>query len=167
MGLQTSFVVTSYLFLLICLIVCLNTVPDGKPTITTAQNTSATSLHISWRPPHRDTIHGEFLGYRIEYRPRDRGPEAVKEIYIRDSNVGVSINMNMRVRTVITSGPRTGTDPNRFISHVVENFSYRICSCTSRTFFDKNLASKIYVRLIHGILCHFDDWAHDAGIVCC
>ena len=66
-------------------------VPDGKPTITTAQNTSATSLHISWRPPNRDTIHGEFLGYRIEYRPRDRGPDAVKEIYIRDPNVDVSV----------------------------------------------------------------------------
>ncbi|KAJ9581361.1 hypothetical protein L9F63_023457, partial [Diploptera punctata] len=61
--------------------------PDGKPIITTAHNTSATSLHISWKPPNRDTIHGEFLGYRIEYRPRDRGQEAVKEIYIRDSTV--------------------------------------------------------------------------------
>jgi hypothetical protein len=43
-------------------------------------------------------------------------------------------------------------------------------------FFDKNLHSKIGVRLIHGIKnldpprksrCHTDGWAHDADIVCC
>jgi uncharacterized membrane protein len=35
-------------------------------------------------------------------------------------------------------------------------------------FFDKNLPSKIGVRLVHGIiLCPFDDWARDASIVCC
>lgn len=64
--------------------------PSGKPVITTAHNTSATSLHISWRPPHHDTIHGEFLGYRITYRPRDRSDRAFEEIYIRDPTVEVS-----------------------------------------------------------------------------
>ncbi|KAG8225881.1 hypothetical protein J437_LFUL006043 [Ladona fulva] len=64
--------------------------PAGKPLITTAHNTSATSLLISWKPPPRDTIHGEFLGYRISYRPRDKGPEVVKEIYIRDPNIQAS-----------------------------------------------------------------------------
>lgn len=64
--------------------------PDGKPTVTMAYNTSSTSIHISWRPPHKSTIHGEFLGYRISYRPREKGDDAVKEIYIRDSNVDVS-----------------------------------------------------------------------------
>jgi hypothetical protein len=46
-------------------------------------------------------------------------------------------------------------------------------------FFDKNLPSKIGVQLVHGTLknnldrpikksrYHVDDWAHDAGIVCC
>jgi hypothetical protein len=34
-------------------------------------------------------------------------------------------------------------------------------------FFDQYLPSKIAVRLMHGILCHFDDWVRDAGIVCC
>jgi hypothetical protein len=34
-------------------------------------------------------------------------------------------------------------------------------------FFDKNLPSKIGVRLVHRILCPFDDWVRDAGIVCC
>jgi hypothetical protein len=34
-------------------------------------------------------------------------------------------------------------------------------------FFDKNLPSKIGVRLFHGILYPFDVWARDAEIVCC
>ncbi|XP_017785982.1 PREDICTED: tyrosine-protein phosphatase 99A isoform X2 [Nicrophorus vespilloides] len=67
--------------------VTLREVPSGKPTITTAHNISATALHISWRAPTLDTIHGEFLGYRITYRPRDRGADDVQEIYIRDSHV--------------------------------------------------------------------------------
>ncbi|KAF5274569.1 hypothetical protein FQA39_LY07181 [Lamprigera yunnana] len=58
--------------------------PSGKPTIITAHNTSATALFISWRPPLRQTIHGEFLGYRISYRPRDHPEEATKQIYIRN-----------------------------------------------------------------------------------
>jgi hypothetical protein len=33
--------------------------------------------------------------------------------------------------------------------------NYHICACISRTFFDKNLPSKIGVRLIHEILCLF------------
>jgi len=90
--LPCNHVVTVVCFSVTCSVcMCVFAVPDGKPTITTAQNTSATSIHISWRPPNRDTIHGEFLGYRIEYRPRDRGPDAVKEIYIRDPNVEVSV----------------------------------------------------------------------------
>jgi hypothetical protein len=44
---------------------------------------------------------------------------------------------------------------------------YRICTCISRTFFYKNLPSKIGVRLIHKILWRFNDWARDAGIVYC
>ncbi|CAH0561936.1 unnamed protein product [Brassicogethes aeneus] len=63
--------------------------PTGKPTITTAHNTSASAIHISWRAPPSDMIHGEFLGYRIAYRPRDMGNEAFQEVYIRDPSVEV------------------------------------------------------------------------------
>ncbi|XP_054729821.1 protein sidekick-2-like [Anastrepha obliqua] len=59
--------------------------PTGKPIPTTAHNTSSTSVYISWKAPPADTILGEFLGYRITYRPRDRND--TKEIYIRDSTV--------------------------------------------------------------------------------
>ncbi|XP_055614290.1 neuronal cell adhesion molecule-like [Uranotaenia lowii] len=67
--------------------VTLREAPTGKPVTTIAHNTSATSLYISWKPPPPDTILGEFLGYRITFRTRDRNPDDVKEIYIRDSTV--------------------------------------------------------------------------------
>ncbi|XP_065074561.1 protein sidekick-1-like [Ochlerotatus camptorhynchus] len=67
--------------------VTLREVPTGKPVTTIAHNTSASSLYISWKPPPPDTILGEFLGYRITYRTRDRNPDDVQEIYIRDSSV--------------------------------------------------------------------------------
>ncbi|CAB3361379.1 Hypothetical predicted protein [Cloeon dipterum] len=77
--------------------VTLREVPDGKPTITTAHNTSATSIHISWRPPTPDSIHGEFLGYRVAYRQRDRSSQPLKEIFIRDPNVNSFTIQNLDV----------------------------------------------------------------------
>lgn len=68
-------------------------VPEGKPTITAAHNTSATSIYLAWKPPGRDTIHGEFLGYRIGYRRREKADEEMKNIYIRDPAVDVSRHM--------------------------------------------------------------------------
>ncbi|XP_076676984.1 putative receptor-type tyrosine-protein phosphatase mosPTP-1 isoform X3 [Andrena cerasifolii] len=68
-------------------IVTLREIPEGKPIITSAYNTSATSIFLAWKAPSRDTIHGEFLGYRIGYRPRDKTHMEVKTIYIRDSAV--------------------------------------------------------------------------------
>ncbi|XP_013779211.1 tyrosine-protein phosphatase 99A-like [Limulus polyphemus] len=53
-------------------IVTLREAPDGKPTILSAHNTSSSSIRLQWAPPPKDTINGEFLGYRIVYRPRDR-----------------------------------------------------------------------------------------------
>ena len=32
---------------------------------------------------------GEFLGYRLAYRPRDKGPDSIQEVYIRDPNIEV------------------------------------------------------------------------------
>ncbi|CAG0920596.1 unnamed protein product [Notodromas monacha] len=51
--------------------VTLREVPSGKPVITAAQNTSATSVRVDWAPPTPDSLHGEFLGYRLSYKPRD------------------------------------------------------------------------------------------------
>ncbi|KAG0423774.1 hypothetical protein HPB47_000466 [Ixodes persulcatus] len=65
--------------------VTLREVPEGKPTIVHAQNTSSSSVRIQWTAPARHTIHGEFEGYRITYRPRDRTQEESREIILRDS----------------------------------------------------------------------------------
>uniref|UniRef100_A0A182XHN7 Uncharacterized protein n=2 Tax=gambiae species complex TaxID=44542 RepID=A0A182XHN7_ANOQN len=67
--------------------VTLREAPTGKPVTTIAHNTSATSVYISWKAPPPESILGEFLGYRITYRPRDYHTDDVKEIYIRDSTV--------------------------------------------------------------------------------
>lgn len=77
-------------FIFITYIFALFAVPEGKPTITAAHNTSATSIYLAWKPPNRDTIHGEFLGYRIGYRRREKADEEMKNIYIRDPAVDVS-----------------------------------------------------------------------------
>ncbi|CAB4058545.1 PTPRG [Lepeophtheirus salmonis] len=68
----------------------LRTKPSGKVSITSAHNTSSTSIRMAWRPPTPSTIHGEFLGYRIAYRLRDDPeeiPSKVQEIYIKDHEI--------------------------------------------------------------------------------
>jgi hypothetical protein len=47
---------------------------------------------------------------------------------------------------------------------VRKKMKYRICACISRTF-GQEITSKIGVRPMHGILCPFDDYARDTGIV--
>jgi hypothetical protein len=68
-------------------------VPEGKPVMTIAHNTSSTSIYLSWTPPPTDKIFGEFLGYRITYRARDVQHTA-NEILIRESSVEVSKKNN-------------------------------------------------------------------------
>ncbi|KAJ8978165.1 hypothetical protein NQ317_004214 [Molorchus minor] len=60
--------------------------PSGHVTVTNAKNVSAGSVYFSWSAPPNETIFGEFLGYRISYKPRTR-PEENKEIYVRDPSV--------------------------------------------------------------------------------
>ena len=50
--------------------ITLREAPSGMPTITSAYNTSSTSVYLAWAPPHPATIHGEMLGYRLGYGPR-------------------------------------------------------------------------------------------------
>ena len=50
-----------------------------------AHNTSSSSIQLKWSPPEDSTIHGEFLGYRIAFKPRTAvGGDAVQEIRIKD-----------------------------------------------------------------------------------
>ena len=58
--------------------------------MTAAHNTSSTSLFISWQPPDLNTIHGEFEGYKISYRPRDIAQAKAIEIPIENPKAKVS-----------------------------------------------------------------------------
>ena len=64
--------------------------PSGKPRVTAAHNTSSTSLYLSWQSPELNTIHGEFLGYKISYRPRDVSEAKAVEIPIDNPKATVS-----------------------------------------------------------------------------
>jgi receptor-type tyrosine-protein phosphatase gamma len=67
----------------------LSIVPDGKPSVTSAINTSSSSIRLQWAPPNRNTIHGEFLGYRIKYRKHGPTLGIEREITLRDPDLRV------------------------------------------------------------------------------
>jgi len=101
-------------------------VPEGKPTITAAHNTSATSIYLAWKPPNRDTIHGEFLGYRIGYRRREKADEEMKNIYIRDPAVDVSRCARSEMSKVVSS-TRSFAPQNHSI-HNLDTFTQYLVS---------------------------------------
>ncbi|XP_018025351.1 tyrosine-protein phosphatase 99A isoform X2 [Hyalella azteca] len=51
-------------------IITLREEPEGKPVFTSAHNTSSSSIELHWKPPPLNTIHGEFLGYKLTLQPR-------------------------------------------------------------------------------------------------
>ncbi|CAG2115739.1 unnamed protein product, partial [Medioppia subpectinata] len=61
--------------------------PDGKPTVVSAGNLSSSSLRVEWLPPNRNTIHGEFLGYRVKYRKHGPTLGLEREITLRDPDL--------------------------------------------------------------------------------
>ena len=58
------------------------TEPSGKPAVLAAHNTSSTSIYLEWSPPASHTMHGQFLGYVINYRPRDTSPAQSREVQV-------------------------------------------------------------------------------------
>ena len=60
--------------------------------MTAAHNTSSTSLYLSWQAPELNTIHGEFLGYKISYRPRDISEAKSVDIPIENPRATVRQN---------------------------------------------------------------------------
>ena len=97
--------------------ITLREVPSGKPTITSAHNTSADSLYLAWEPPHPSTLHGEFLGYQLSYRERDmdkdnstlvdiKGPGA-REFTIKSLCVFTQYLVSLEVRNPEGLGPAT------------------------------------------------------------
>ena len=85
--------------------------PTGKPRVTAAHNTSSTSLYLSWQPPEANSIHGEFLGYRISYRPRDVGAAKAVEVPIENPKATVSDNIifdfNKKMASIKKQGPNS------------------------------------------------------------
>ncbi len=57
--------------------------------MTAAHNTSSTSLYLNWQPPEARSIHGDFLGYRLTYRPRDVSEDKAEVITIDDPEMNV------------------------------------------------------------------------------
>ncbi|KAK8771955.1 hypothetical protein V5799_024803 [Amblyomma americanum] len=96
--------------------VTLREVPEGKPTIVHAQNTSSSTIRIQWTAPPRHTIHGEFEGYRITYRHRDKPQEESREIIIRDSKQTLSaaavVLLGCARQSGASSTPKKETAPN-------------------------------------------------------
>ncbi|KAF0304078.1 Protein sidekick-1 [Amphibalanus amphitrite] len=60
--------------------------PGTAPNLTFARNRSSTSIEVGWEPPANYTLHGEFTGYRLTYRPVEpsRTPGTVTEVDLHD-----------------------------------------------------------------------------------
>ena len=56
--------------------------PSGKPAVLAAHNTSASSIYLEWSPPALQSVHGQFQGFLLSYRPRDSAPSAAKQVRI-------------------------------------------------------------------------------------
>ena len=69
--------------------------------MTAAHNTSSTSLYLSWQAPELSSIHGEFLGYKISYRPRDVGDSKAVEIPIDNPKATVSRTLNLAIKVLM------------------------------------------------------------------
>uniref|UniRef100_T1JAT5 Uncharacterized protein n=1 Tax=Strigamia maritima TaxID=126957 RepID=T1JAT5_STRMM len=75
--------------------VTLREVPEGKPEITSAHNVSDSSIQLEWIPPDKSTVHGEFQGYRISFRPRELNDQVAQEVILRDPNTTSYILKNL------------------------------------------------------------------------
>ena len=49
-----------------------------------AHNTSSTSIYLEWSAPPSETVHGQFQGYVLTYRPRDTSPAQSRELRINN-----------------------------------------------------------------------------------
>jgi hypothetical protein len=58
--------------------------------VTAAHNSSSTSVYLEWTPPPVNSLHGEFLGYLLSYRPRDASPTQAEEVRLADPGLKVS-----------------------------------------------------------------------------
>ena len=64
--------------------------PSGKPSVLAAHNTSSSSIYLEWSAPAPASLHGQFLGFLLTYRPRDTSPAQSREVRITNPAVTVS-----------------------------------------------------------------------------
>ena len=83
--------------------------PSGKPAVVAAHNTSSTSIYLEWSAPGLHTVHGQFQGYLITYRPRDTSPGQAEEVRIPDhtATVGIEFAGDNTSVTIATAEPHT------------------------------------------------------------
>ncbi|KAI2797964.1 Protein tyrosine phosphatase, partial [Blomia tropicalis] len=69
-------------------------IPDGMPIGFRVVNKTASSLRLEWNPPPKNTIHGEFLGYRLRYRKNVNSAVLVldRQITISDPEAKISLS---------------------------------------------------------------------------
>ena len=74
-----------------------------------AHNTSSTSIYLEWSAPGLHTIHGQFQGYLITYRPRDTSPQKAEEVRITDPTamVGIEFVIDDTIITISAAELRT------------------------------------------------------------
>jgi hypothetical protein len=46
-------------------------------------------VYLEWTPPAPSSLHGEFLGYLLSYRPRDASPAQAEERRLPDPTLKV------------------------------------------------------------------------------
>ncbi|XP_048517470.1 tyrosine-protein phosphatase 99A isoform X3 [Dendroctonus ponderosae] len=77
--------------------VTLREVPEARIPFT-ARNVSDHSVFLSWNQPNIDYVNGDFLGYRLTWRPLS-GNNLTEEKYIRNSSVTAHKITNLRPHT--------------------------------------------------------------------
>ncbi|OTF70572.1 hypothetical protein BLA29_004627 [Euroglyphus maynei] len=104
--------------------VTLREIPDGIPIGFRCVNKSSSSLSFEWHPPPRNTIHGEFIGYRLRYHKNGNSASLLvlheREITIGDPEAKVRIFLFKlkKIQTAIRT-PSLNDDSNH--SSIVNN----------------------------------------------
>ncbi|UXI20835.1 hypothetical protein NH340_JMT06778 [Sarcoptes scabiei] len=77
--------------------VTLREIPDGIPIGFRVINKTSSSLSLEWHPPPRNTIHGEFIGYRLRYH---KTGNSIQLLYEREITIGDPEAKNFTIRNL-------------------------------------------------------------------
>ncbi|XP_075676436.1 protein tyrosine phosphatase 99A isoform X4 [Dermatophagoides pteronyssinus] len=79
--------------------VTLREIPDGIPIGFRCVNKSSSSLSFEWHPPPRNTIHGEFIGYRLRYH-KNGNSASLLVLHEREITIGDPEAKNYTIRNL-------------------------------------------------------------------